>query len=259
MSSVSAVQAIVIRDLIRAVRQKGRLVGGIARSFMWLLLVGAGYNAIARVDGAASYQTFIYPGIVVMAVLFGAMLTAISTVYDREFGMLRLMLASPAGVPSLLIGRTIAATLIGLMQGGFVLIALPFLFPVTAMQWGVVLPVILLGAVTSSVLGLLVAAPLRSVENFASIVNIVLFPLIFLSGALYPTTHMPIALRIVAQMNPVSYEVDLMRRALGQAAEFSAVRSLLVLTLTSIAAFTLTALIFDPEQRFARRGVAPRR
>ena len=69
MSGVSAVQAIVIRDLIRAVRQKGRLVGGIARSFMWLLLVGAGYNAIARVDGTASYQTFIYPGIVVMAVI----------------------------------------------------------------------------------------------------------------------------------------------------------------------------------------------
>jgi len=259
MSGASAVQAIVIRDLIRAVRQKGRLVGGIARSFMWLLLVGGGYNAIARVDGAASYQTFIYPGIVVMAVLFGAMLTAISTVYDREFGMLRLMLASPAGVPSVLIGRAIAATLIGLMQGAFVLIALPFFLSVTAMQWVVVLAVILLGAVTSSILGLMVAAPLRSVENFASIINIVLFPLIFLSGALYPTTQMPLALRIVARVNPVSYAVDLTRLALGQTAEFTAVRSVLVLVVTSVAAFGLTALIFDPEQRLARRAVGPRR
>ena len=259
MSGASAVQAIVIRDLIRAVRQKGRLVGGMARSFMWLLLVGAGYNAIARVDGAASYQTFIYPGIVVMAVLFGAMLTAISTVYDREFGMLRLMLASPAGVSSVLIGRTIAATMIGVMQGAFVLIALPFFLSATALQWVALLAVLLLGAVTSSILGLLVAAPLRSVENFASIINIVLFPMIFLSGALYPTTGMPLALRIVARVNPVSYAVDLTRLALGQAGEFSAVRSSLVLTLTAIGAFILTALIFDPEQRFARRGIAPRR
>jgi len=149
--------------------------------------------------------------------------------------------------------------MIGLMQGAFVLIALPFLLSITTMQWVAVLGVILLGAVTSSVLGLLVAAPLRSVENFASIVNIVLFPLIFLSGALYPTTGMPLALRLVARVNPVSYAVDLTRLALGQAAEFSAVRSLLVLTVTSIAAFCVTALIFDPEQRFARRGGGPRR
>jgi ABC-2 type transport system permease protein len=256
VSGASAVHGIVVRDLVRFMRQKGRLVGGIARSFMWLLLVGAGYNAIARVDGAASYQAFIYPGIVVMAVLFGAMLTAISTVYDREFGMLRLMLASPAGIPSVLAGRTIAATVIGILQGALVLVTLPLFVTVTATQWFVALAAIALGAVASSALGLLVAAPLRSVENFASIVNIVLFPLIFLSGALYPTAHMPSLLRFLAQVNPVSYAVDLTRLALGQGAEFSAIRSVLVLSVTPILAFTLTLLIFDPEQRFARRDRA---
>ena len=100
MSAASAMQGIVARDLSRAFRQKSRLIGGLARPFMWLLLVGTGYNAIARVEGVASYREFIYPGLIVMATLFGAMLTAISTVYDREFGMLRLMLASPAGVPA---------------------------------------------------------------------------------------------------------------------------------------------------------------
>jgi len=253
MSGASAVYGIVVRDLIRAFRQKGRLVGGIARSFMWLLLVGAGYNTIARVDGAASYQSFIYPGIVVMAVLFGAMLTAISTVYDREFGMLRLMLASPAGIASVLAGRTIAATAIGMLQGAFVLVALPVFVSVNAAQWFVALAVILLGAAASSVLGLLVAAPLRSVENFAGIVNIVLFPLIFLSGALYPTAQMPQALRLLAEVNPVSYAVDLTRLALGQRAEFSALRSVIVLSATPILAFILTMLIFDPEQRFTLR------
>jgi ABC-2 type transport system permease protein len=252
MSSVSAVYGIVARDWIRALRQKGRLVGGLARSFMWLLIVGAGYNAIARVDGS-SYQTFIYPGIVVMATLFGAMLTAISTVYDREFGMLRLMLSSPAGIVSLLIGRTIAAAANGLLQGAFVMVTAPLFVSITGAQWLLALSVIVLCAVASSTVGLLVAAPLRSVENFAGIINIVLFPLVFLSGALYPTGQMPPALRLLARVNPVSYMVDLTRLALGVRAEFGATRSIAVLIVTAVGGFALTACIFDPEQRFTRR------
>src|SRR6185295_1841836 len=113
MRTVSAVYGIVARDLTRTTRQTSRLLGGVARPFMWLLLVGSGYNAIARLEGGLPYQAFVFPGIVVMAALFGAMLTAIATVYDREFGMLRLMLASPAGVPAVLAGRAIAGALVG--------------------------------------------------------------------------------------------------------------------------------------------------
>ena len=117
MSAWSAVAGIVARDLARTTRQTSRLLGGVARPFMWLLLVGSGYNAIARLEGGLPYQAFVFPGIVVMAALFGAMLTAIGTVYDREFGMLRLMLASPAGVPAVLAGRAIAAALVGVAPG----------------------------------------------------------------------------------------------------------------------------------------------
>ena len=104
MSAWSAVRGIVARDLARTTRQTGRLVGGVARPFMWLLLVGSGYGAIAQVAGGLPYQAYVFPGIVVMAALFGGTLTAVSTVYDREFGMLRLMLASPAGVGAVLAG-----------------------------------------------------------------------------------------------------------------------------------------------------------
>lgn len=250
MSRAIAVYGIVVRDLSRALRQKSRLIGGIARPFMWLLLVGTGYNAIARVEGVSSYQAFIYPGIIVMAMFFGAMLTAISTVYDREFGMLRLMLASPAGIPAMLVGRIVAATAIGLMQGGVVLICMPLVVPVTATQMAAAFAALVAGGVSSSVLGLLVAAPLRSVENFAGIINVVLFPLFFLSGALYPTARMPSALRILARLNPVSYAVDLTRAAIGEGAEFGVTHSLFVLGATTLVAFALTAIIFDPEQRF---------
>jgi ABC-2 type transport system permease protein len=184
-----------------------------------------------------------------MAALFGGMLTAVSTVYDREFGMLRLMLASPAGVPAVLAGRAVAATLVGTLQGAIVLAFAPLVMPVTAGQWLAGLAALVVVAAMSGVLGLLVASRLRSVENFAGIINVLLFPLLFLSGALYPTDGMPTAFRAVARLNPVSYAVDLMRYALGQPAEATApVAAGAVLGVTALA-FVVAAVLFDPEQR----------
>jgi ABC-2 type transport system permease protein len=249
MSALNTIRAIVVRDLSRAIRQRSRLLGGLVRPFMWLLLVGTGYNAIAHVDGATSYQAYVFPGMVVMATLFGAMLTAISTVYDREFGMLRLMLACPAGVPTILAGRALAATLVGALQGAVVLVCVPLVASVTLRQGIGACAALMLSAATSSVLGLLIAAPLRSVENFAGVINVVLFPLLFLSGALYPTAGMSPVIGVLARINPVSYAVDLMRHMLGQPTEFGITYSLTVLVVTIVVAFALTTLIFDPEQR----------
>ena len=228
MSAWSAVHGIVARDLARTTRQTSRLLGGLARPFMWLLLVGTGYNAIARIEGGLPYQAFVFPGIVVMAALFGAMLTAIATVYDREFGMLRLMLASPAGVPAVLAGRAIAAALVGLLQGGIVLAFAPLLVS---------------GLRSDAGRGARGAGALRPPSSACwdcwwrrgsarwrtspGVINVVLFPLLFVSGALYPTAGMPPALRLLARVNPVTYQVDLMRHAFGQPAEFVAGQDLL--------------------------------
>jgi ABC-2 type transport system permease protein len=264
MSSLSAIYGIVARDLVRTTRQRGRLLGGIARPFMWLLLVGTGFNAIARVEGGISYQAFVYPGIVVMAALFGSMLMAISTVYDREFGILRLMLASPAGVTAVLTGRAVAAAIVGFIQGAVVLVLAPLLVPVSARNLTAALAVLALGSIVSSGLGLLVAARLRSVENFAGVINVVLFPLLFVSGALYPTSGMPPALRHLARVNPVTYQVDLMRHAFGQPTEFGLGTDILILIGSALVLVVLAALLFDPEQRFigrsrlARSGLEPR-
>jgi ABC-2 type transport system permease protein len=251
VSAWNAVIGIIGRDLARMTRQTSRLLGGLARPFMWLLLVGTGYNAIARVEGGLPYQTYVFPGIVVMAALFGAMLTGIATVYDREFGMLRLMLASPAGAPAVLAGRAIAAAAVGTLQGAVVLLAAPLVLEAAPARYAAPAAAALVAAAAmSATLGLLVAARLRSVENFAGIINVVLFPLLFLSGALYPTAGMPPALRALAQANPVSYAVDLVRHAFGQPAEAPLPLAVAVVLGTTAAAFVITVLVFDPEQRF---------
>lgn len=256
MSALSAVYGIVARDLTRTTRQTSRLLGGVARPFMWLLLVGTGYNAIAQLEGNLSYQSFVYPGIIVMAALFGAMLTAISTVYDREFGMLRLMLASPAGAPAVLAGRTLAAALVGLLQGGIVLACAPLVVSVEPRTFIAAAGALALACLSSSTLGLLVAVRLRSVENFAGVINVVLFPLLFASGALYPTVGMPKPLRLLVQANPVTYQVDLMRHAFAQPTEFSVELDIIVLVLATLLVLGLASLLFDTEQRFIGRRTA---
>jgi ABC-2 type transport system permease protein len=253
MKALSAIYGVVARDLTRTSRQTGRLLGGLARPFMWLLLVGTGYNAIARIEGGISYQSFVFPGVIVMAALFGAMLTAISTVYDREFGILRLMLASPAGAPAVLTGRALAAAIVGGLQGGIVLACAPLLVSVTASNLVGALGALALSSLASSVLGLLVAVRLKSVENFAGVINVVLFPLLFVSGALYPTAGMPAGLRMLARANPVSYQVDLMRHAFAQPTEFAVQTDVVVLVVVTLALFGLAVLLFDPEQRFIGR------
>jgi ABC-2 type transport system permease protein len=253
MRALIAVYGIIVRDLKRTTRQTGRLLGGVARPFMWLLLVGTGYNAIAHLESGIPYRTFVFPGIIIMAGLFGAMLTAISTVYDREFGILRLMLASPAGSPAVLTGRALAAAIVGVIQGGIVLACAPLLVPVTPSTMGEALGALVLASLASSVLGLLVAARLQSVENFAGVINVMLFPLLFVSGALYPTAGMPSGLRLLARANPVSYQVDLMRHAFRQPTEFAASTDLLVLLIVTAVLFVLACLLFDPEQRFIGR------
>jgi ABC-2 type transport system permease protein len=254
VSGWSAVYGIVARDLTRTTRQTSRLLGGVARPFMWLLLVGTGYNAIARLEGGLPYQQYVFPGVVAMAALFGGTLTAVSTVYDREFGMLRLMLASPAGPAAVLLGRVLAASLVGLLQGGIVLAVAPLILPITGERWLVALGALAGVAAMSATLGLLVAARLRSVENFAGIINVILFPLLFLSGALYPTAGMPPALRGVARVNPVTYAVDVLRHALGQSGEFTLMTDVAVVVAATLVGFVAAVLLFDPEQRFTARG-----
>lgn len=258
MSGAGTVWGIVVRDLLRSSRQGSRVMAGIVRPFIWVFLVGAGFNGIARLHGGLSYQAFAYPGGMVMAALFGGMLTAISTVYDREFGMLRLMLASPSGVLPVLMGRAASATLLGALQGGIVLAFAGLAVPMGVREYGLGIAALLLVSVASATLGLLVAARITSVENFGGVINMVLFPLLFVSGALYPTAGLPPVLRALARANPVTYMVDLTRHALGQPAEFGATLDAGALVVSSIAAFGLTALLFDPEQRFVSGKPRPR-
>lgn len=249
----AVVRGIVTRDLLRLTRQQGRFVGGLARPLLWVFLVGAGFDAIARPAGVASYQAYAFAGGVVMAAMFGAMLTGIATVYDREFGMLRLLLASPAGLAPVLLGRALAAAVVGSVQGLVVVLLAPFVAHVAWDAAARTALATLAVASASAALGLLLASRIRSVESFGGVINTVLFPLLFLSGAFYPARTLPLPLALLARANPVTYMVDLVRHALGQPAEFGFTGDLAILAAATVLAFALAVLLFDPERRLIGR------
>jgi ABC-2 type transport system permease protein len=250
---LAVVRGIVTRDLLRLARQRGRFIGGLARPLLWVFLVGAGFDAIARPNGVTSYQAYAFGGGIVMAAMFGAMLTGIATVYDREFGMLRLLLASPAGLAPVLLGRALAATAVGSIQGLVVVALAPFVAHVgaeAALRTAVAAVAV---SASSATLGLLLASRIRSVESFGGLINTVLFPLLFLSGAFYPARTLPPVLAVLARLNPVTYMVDLVRHALAQPAEFGLANDLLILAVASVAAFGAAVVLFDPERRLIGR------
>lgn len=263
---------IVLRELQRLRQQKARILSGLARPLLWLFLLGSGVGAIAAGTDAAAYRRFLLPGILGMVLLFGAMFGALSTVHDREAGVIRMLLIAPVRRTTLVLAKIASSCAVALLQAGILLVLLPVLgiSPEPARL------VLLVGAMTLtglalSALGMLLAARVDSLENFSGLVNFVLLPMLFLSGALYPVRALPEALRVASALNPLTYGVDLMKHAAftGRALpgsggsggaldprfrpELDPALDVAVLAATFAAALALTTFFFDREARLTRR------
>jgi ABC-2 type transport system permease protein len=221
---IAALIAILRRELSRFFGQKGRLVAALVRPLVWLFVFAAGFRAALGLSITPPYQTYItyetyiVPGLLGMICLFNGMQSSLSLVYDREVGSMRLLLTAPLPRGWLLFGKLLAGTLVSLLQ------CLAFL--AVAWVWGVrppplglvaVVPAILLAGLMLGALGLLLSSLIRQLENFAGVMNFVIFPMFFLSSALYPLWKMaeasPTLARICAA-NPFTQAVELIRFSL---------------------------------------------
>jgi ABC-2 type transport system permease protein len=211
-----AVYGIVVREFVRFLRQRGRVLASVARPFVWLIFAGAGFAAVFAGAGEIDYRRYLAPGLLGMVVMFGALLAALSTVTDRDAGVLRMVLVAPIRRGTIALGKALGATLLGTVQAvvvGAVLVPLVGLRPTPA---GLLLAfaAVVLSSLAMGALGLLLAATIRSLENFAAVMNFVVFPMLFLSGALYPVRGLGPALQALAYVNPLAYGVDLLKHAL---------------------------------------------
>jgi len=206
--------AVLEREVLKLFRQRGRLLSAMVRPILWLLVIGAGFEAMQGKSGPPGYQTFLVPGVLGMTLLFGAMLAALSTVYDKESGVMRMLVIAPLQHYWIALARTVGATLSALVQACMLLVLLTLLGYVSLQVSLSLLVVGLLGtAFACASLGMLVAAWSRTLENYATMMNLVIFPVFFLSGSLYPVQQLPAVLRLIATLNPYTYGVDLLKHA----------------------------------------------
>ncbi|PYP35157.1 MAG: ABC transporter [Gemmatimonadetes bacterium] len=211
-----AVYGIVAREFLRFLRQRGRVLASIGRPFVWLLFAGAGFATVFAGRNEIDYRVYMAPGLLGMVVMFGSLLAALSTVTDREAGVLRMVLVAPIRRSTVALGKTLGATALGTTQAVAVaalMLPLVHLRP-TLGGAGLALVAIVLSGLALGALGLVLAASMRSIENFAGVMNFVIFPMLFLSGALYPVRHLGPVLRIAVLANPLAYGVDLLKHAL---------------------------------------------
>lgn len=260
-----AFYGIILREFQRLRRQRSRVLSGLARPLLWLFIVGSGVGTVAAGADPAAYRRFMMPGVIGMVILFSSMFGALSTAHDREFGVIRLLLIAPIRRSTVVLAKVTSSALVALLQSGVLLLLLPFL----GLEPGPARLVSLVGAMSltalaHSALGMLLASRIDSIENFSGVVNFVVFPMFFLSGALYPARALPDVLRPLVRINPLSYGVDLMKHALmggggaprRLAAEFPVELDLAVLAATLTLALALTVALFDREERKTRTVVA---
>ena len=237
------IYAVLEREVLRMLRQKTRLVSAMVRPLIWLFVIGAGFGTVIGDSRGIPYQSFLVAGVIGMTMLFGAMLAALTTVYDKESGVMRMMIIAPLPHFWIVIAKVLSAALAAILQALILIVLLALLGYIGSRTNFVLLAGgLVITSLACAGIGILTASFTRSLDNFAAIMNFVIFPVFFLSGSLYPVQNLPEVLRWVSTFNPYTYGVDLLKHAtMGpgvMAADFSLTTDFAVL-----AGFTLLAVV----------------
>jgi ABC-2 type transport system permease protein len=255
MTSLRPIYVICMREFIKFFREKSRLLGTLARPILWLFVVGNGMSSLVRPTAGFSYLQFIFPGMIGMTILFSSIFSSISIVWDREFGFMKEMLVAPIPRTSIVIGKAVSGTLISVAQAIIIMALIPFLgMHVSVLQFIEVVGIAVLVSFCVTSLGILIAARLTSFDGFNIIMNFLVMPMLFLSGAMYPVQAMPLVLRRMTLFNPLTYGVDAFKHVLLGTApppmgpEFSLGLDLFLIVLLAAIMITLAAVSFRKKE-----------
>ena len=216
------------RDILRFFRDKARFFSSFAMPFLFLIIFGSGMSgSIRSLLGSANnpstvanfnYVKFMFPGIIGMVVFTTSIFSALSVVQDREFGYLREILVSPIKRSSIAIGKVLGGTTIAVIQGLLMFVFIPFIgLKINLSIMIKLIPAMFLVAFTLSSIGLLIASSLKTSAGFQMVVQILIFPMLFLSGAFFPLTGLPAWMNFLVTINPLTYSVDMFKKIILEA------------------------------------------
>ena len=211
-----AVRMVWKRELIRYFRNRIRIVTSLAQPVLFLFVLGGGLSPIVNTTSGPSvdFKTFLYPGVIAMSILFTAIFSAVSIVWDREFGFLREMMVAPVRRGALVVGKTFGGATVATMQGIIMLLLGPLVgVPLSVVLVVEMVSLMALCAVMLTSIGVVAASRMQQVESFQVVMQLVVLPMFFLAGAVFPLTGLPEWLSVLTKVDPLAYIVDPLRRA----------------------------------------------
>jgi ABC-2 type transport system permease protein len=244
---MTVVYMLWLREVKRYLRSRPQIVGSLAQPLMYLLVLGFGLGPIFQQSGQGSYLQFMAPGVIGMGVLFTSIFSGIGLLWDRQFGFLKETLVAPVPRLHIMAGRTLGGATIATMQGTLVLIVSlvagfrphnPAALPLAILFMG-------LTALVFAALGTAIGSTLKDMQGFQFIMNFLVMPIFFLSGALYPLRDLPALLAAATRLDPLSYGIDGLRGALIGIAQFGMITDAVVLAVVAAAFLSLGAWSFS--------------
>lgn len=224
-----------LREVKRYLRSRSQIVVSLAQPVMYLVALGFGFGSVFARAGAGNYLQFMAPGIVAMSVLFSAIFSGIAMLWDRQFGFLKETLVAPVPRLAVMLGRTLGGATTAMIQGALILIVC-MVTGFRVQHWEFMLVTICfvaLIAIAFAALGTAIGSMSSNMQVFQMLMNFLIMPLFFLSGALYPLTGLPRLLAVMTQLNPLTYGVDGLRGSMVGVWHFNCALDMLVLGITA--------------------------
>jgi ABC-2 type transport system permease protein len=240
-----------LRQLKKYFRSKSRIIGSLGQPLLFMVALGFGFGPIYQKAGGGSYLEFLAPGIIAMSILFTAIFSGIEIIWDRQFGFLKETLVAPVSRFEIMIGRSLGGATVAIFQG-IIVFAISLFLGFKVYNYSMLLVALLfmfMIALLFTALGTAIASLLEDMQGFQLIMNFLIMPIFFLSGALFPIADLPLGLNIVTSLNPMSYGVDGLRGALVlNASHFGLMTDFMVLGIFIILLNSIGAYLFSKIQ-----------
>ncbi|MGC1617724.1 MAG: ABC transporter permease [Candidatus Acidiferrum sp.] len=244
---MNAIYILWLREVKKYSRSRVQIIASLGQPLLYLLVLGFGLGPVFKKAGGGSYLQFMAPGIIGMAVLFTSVFSGIALLWDRQFGFLKETLVAPVPRINVMIGRTLGGATVAMMQGVLIVIVclIAGFRPVSWVGIPVGIGFMAMIAIVFAALGTSIGSSLQDMQGFQLIMNFLVLPIFFLSGALFPLNNLPKALAFVTALDPLSYGVDGLRAALIGTAHFGALLDAVVLVIVGAGLLCLGAWRFS--------------
>lgn len=247
---MSAIYILWLRQLKRYFRSKARIIGSLGQPALYLVALGFGFGPIYQRAGQGNYIDFLVPGIIAMSILFTSIFAGIEIIWDRQFGFLKETLVAPVSRLEIMLGRTLGGATVATMQG-LIVFFISLLLGFRPTEWIMLVPAFLIMFLTSvlfTAFGTAVASVLEDMQGFQLIMNFLIMPLFFLSGALFPLDGLPQFLKIATSLDPLSYGVDGLRATLTSTSHFGLGTDIAFLSIGVVILMVIGSYLFSKIQ-----------